>query len=116
MRFGNLKDFHNHVIFATNQLIAEKPETVRGFLKGWFETIAFMRKNKAEAVKIAADVTQVSEPVMSRTYDETISMFSDTGKFEPKALATLSKSFVELNVLPAEPDMSTLYTEAYLPK
>ena len=100
----------------TNQIIAEKPETVRAFLKGWFETIAFMRKNKAETVKIAADVTQMSEPIMSRTYDETISMFSDTGRFEQKALATLSASFVELNVLPAEPDMSSLYTEAFLPQ
>ena len=43
-------------------------------------------------------------------------MFSDTGKFEPKALATLRKSFVELNVLPEEPDMSKLVTEKYLPK
>ena len=75
-----------------------------------------MRKHKAETVKIAADVTQMGEPIISRTYDETISMFSDTGRFDPKALATLSKSFVELNVLPAEPDMSKLYTEAFLPK
>ena len=116
VRFSNLKDFHNHVIFATNQIIADKPEAVRAFLKGWFETIAFIRKNKAETVKIAADVTQISEAIISRTYDEVISMFSDTGKFDPKALATLRKSFVELNVLPTEPDMSKLYTEAYLPK
>jgi ABC-type nitrate/sulfonate/bicarbonate transport system substrate-binding protein len=116
VRFTNLQDFHNHVIFATNKIIAEKPEAVRAFLKGWFETIAFMRKNKAETVKIAADVTKISEPIMSRTYDEVIAMFSDTGKFEPKALATLRKSFVELNVLPEEPDMSKLYTEEFLPK
>jgi hypothetical protein len=43
-------------------------------------------------------------------------MFSDDGKFNPKALATLAKSYVELKVLPAEPDMSKLYTEAFLPK
>ena len=116
VRFADLKDFHNHVIFATNKVIAEKPENVRAFLKGWFETIAFVRKNKAETVKIAADVTQLSEPIISRTYDEVVSMFSDTGRFDPKALKTLSKSFVELNVLPSEPDMSKLYTEAYLPK
>ena len=43
-------------------------------------------------------------------------MFSDTGKFDPKALAVLAKSFVELKTLPTEPDMSKLYTEAFLPK
>ena len=30
-------------------------------------------------------------------------------------LAVLAKSFVELHTLPAEPDMSKLYTEAFLP-
>ncbi len=43
-------------------------------------------------------------------------MFSDTGRFDPKALATLRKSYVELKLLPTEPDMSKLYTEAFLPK
>ncbi len=57
LRFGELvKDFHIHVIFATDKAIAEKPEALRGFLKGWFETIAFMRKNKAETVEIAKEV------------------------------------------------------------
>jgi len=33
-RFGQLvKDFHIHVIFATNKVIREKPEALRGFLK-----------------------------------------------------------------------------------
>jgi hypothetical protein len=43
-------------------------------------------------------------------------MFSDDGKFNPKALSTLAKSYVELKVLPAEPDMGKLFTEAFLPK
>ena len=34
---------------------------MRGFLKGWFETIAFMRTNKAETVKIAKEVMQKDE-------------------------------------------------------
>jgi hypothetical protein len=43
-------------------------------------------------------------------------MFSDDGRFNPKALATLSRSYVDLKFLPAEPDMSKLYTEEFLPK
>ena len=116
VRFAELKDFHIHVIFGTNKTIAEKPEAVRAFLKGWFETIAFTRRNKPETVKIAADVTLLSPAIIDRTYDEVISMFSADGKFDPKALDTLRKSFVELGVLPTEPDMSKLYTEAFLPK
>jgi hypothetical protein len=40
---------------------------------------------------------------------------SDTGKFDPKGLAVLARSFVETKQLPAEPDMSKLYTEKFLP-
>jgi ABC-type nitrate/sulfonate/bicarbonate transport system substrate-binding protein len=43
-------DFHTHVIYARDDLIAKKPEVVERFLKGWFETIAFMRANKSKTV------------------------------------------------------------------
>jgi ABC-type nitrate/sulfonate/bicarbonate transport system substrate-binding protein len=117
MRFGDrVRDFHIHVIFATNKLIAGKPDAIHAFLKGWFETIAFMRKNKAETVKIAMDVMHKDEAITSRTYDELMPMFSDDGRFNRKALAALAKSYVELKVLPEEPDSTKLYTEAFLPK
>ena len=115
VRFTDIKDFHIHVIFATDRLIASRPELVRGFLKGWFETIAFMRAYKAETVAIAREVTNKDEDITSRSYDELMPMFSDDGRFNPAALATLAKSFVELQLLPAQPDPARLYTEAFLP-
>ena len=75
-----------------------------------------MRKNKAETVKVAMEVMDKDEEITGRIYDELMPMFSDTGQFDPKALATLSKSYVELKLLPTEPDMTKLYTEAFLPK
>jgi ABC-type nitrate/sulfonate/bicarbonate transport system substrate-binding protein len=116
VRFTDIKDFHIHVIFATDKVIAGKPEVVRNFLKGWFETIAFMRSHKADTVKVAKEVMEKDEDVSGRVYDELMPMFSDTGRFDQAALTTLSKSYVELKLLPSEPDMSKLYTEAFLPK
>jgi NitT/TauT family transport system substrate-binding protein len=115
VRFDDLQDFIVHVIYATDKLIATRPDAIRGFLKGWFETIAFMRKNKAETVAIAKDAIGKDADIVGRTYDEVMPMFSDDGRFKASALAVLAKSFVELNTLPAEPDMSKLYTEAFLP-
>jgi NitT/TauT family transport system substrate-binding protein len=115
VRFNDLTDFIVHVIYASDKLIASRPEAIRGFLNGWFTTIAFMRKNKAETVAIAKDVIDKDEAVVSRTYDEVIPMYSDDGRFKASALAVLARSFVELGTLPAEPDMSKLYTEAFLP-
>jgi NitT/TauT family transport system substrate-binding protein len=117
LRFGDLvKDFHIHVIFATDKAMAARPGALRAFLKGWFASIAFMRQNKAATVAIAMDVLNKDEAIVSRTYDELMPMFSDDGKFNPNALNTLAKSYVSLGVLPQEPDMTKLYTEAFLPK
>jgi NitT/TauT family transport system substrate-binding protein len=117
MRFGDVaRDFIMHVIFATDRAIAEKPHELRGFLQGWFETIAFMRHNKAQSVAIAMQVMGTDAKTTSAIYDELMPMFLDNGHFDPKALAVLSQSFVEMKTLPAEPDMGKLYTEAFLPK
>ncbi len=117
LRFNDLvKDFILHVIFATDKAIAAKPEALRGFLAGWFETIAFMRKDKAKSVEIAAQIMGTDAATAGKIYDELMPMFSDTGRFDPKALAVLRRSFVEMKTLPEEPDMSKLYTEAFLPK
>ena len=115
VRFADLQDFIVHVIYATDTLIANRPDAIRGFLKGWFETIAFMRKNKPETVAIAKDVIDKDAENVGRTYDEVMPMFSDNGRFKASALAVLAKSFAELGTVPAEPDMSKLYTEAFLP-
>jgi NitT/TauT family transport system substrate-binding protein len=116
-RFGDLvKDFHIHVIFATDKLIAQRPDAIRSFLEAWFETIAFMRQDKARTIAIAEDVIHVDPAITARTYDELMPMFSADGKFDPKALAVLSRSYVDLKILPAEPDMSKFYTEEFLPK
>jgi len=53
--------------------------------------------------------------ITARTYDMLMPMFSDDGKFNPKAMAVLAKSYVELNVLPSEPDPKELVNESFLP-
>ena len=118
VRFGDLvKDFHTHVLFATDKLIATRPDAIRKFLLGWFDTITFMRANKAATVKIAMEVLNLDQSIASPAYDQLMSMFSDDGKFHAPALAALSRSYVELDLLPSEPkDMRKLYTEEFLPK
>ena len=117
VKFGDyIKDFHLYVIFATDDVIAKRPQAVRDFLKGWYQTIAWMKANKTEAVAIAAKVQHVDPKIVAGTYDLMMPVFSTDGHFNPKALAVLARSYVELGLLPQEPDMKTLYTEAYLPK
>jgi NitT/TauT family transport system substrate-binding protein len=107
--------FINHVTYASNKIIAAHPEQLKEFLAAWFDTVEWMRANKDETVKLAAPIMHTSIEIGGRDYDETMPTFSDTGKFEPAALKVLARSFVQMGALPAEPDMSKLYTEKFLP-
>src|SRR5262249_26406129 len=79
--------FITHVIFARDELSAARPQAVRAFLRGWFDTIAFMKTNKAESVAITAKVLDLSPAVIGRAYDEEIGIFSEDGIFDPRAVA-----------------------------
>jgi NitT/TauT family transport system substrate-binding protein len=117
LRFGDrIKDFHVHVIYASRRLIDSNPGAVRAFLAGWFDSVAYMRDHKEQTIDIAARVSDVSKSIATRNYEELMPIFNPTGRFNPKALEALSRSFVELGLFPDAPDMSKLYTEAYLPK
>jgi len=115
--YGDLvKDFHMQIIFATDKVIAEKPEAVRAFVAAWLETIAFVKANKAKTVEILHQVLGFHPDVLSETYDRVVASYSTDGKFNPRALAVLARSYVELKLLDKEPDMTKLYTEEFLPK
>ena len=103
-------------IYATTHLIETNPDAVRNFLAGWLDTIDFMRKNKAETVKIESAITGYLPNVQANEYDLTIGMFSEDCVFDAESLANLKRSFIDLKLLPSPPDMSKLYTEALLPK
>ena len=116
LRFNDLiSDFHVHVIFATDKAIAARPATLRSFLKGWFETIGFMKANKAKTVEITAKVINLSPSVVGRTYNEEIGMFSLDGTFDPKAVAALKRSFLEMGLLKDIPDDQVLFTTKFVP-
>ncbi|HEY2231353.1 MAG TPA: ABC transporter substrate-binding protein [Xanthobacteraceae bacterium] len=117
VRFGDrIKDFHVHVIYASRKLIDSNPDAVRAFLAGWLDSVGYMRDHKDETIAIAARAADMSRSIASRNYQELMPIFNQTGRFNPKALDMLSRSFIELGLLASAPDMGKLYTEAYLPK
>ena len=103
-------------LFASSKLIASNPDAIRAFLAAWIETVDYMRAHKAETVKIESGLNHFAESVMAREYDLTIGMFTKACRFDAESLAALKRSFRETKLVEGEPDMSKLYTEAYLPK
>jgi NitT/TauT family transport system substrate-binding protein len=116
VEFGDhVKDFHTHVIFATKAIVTRYPDRVRRFLAGWIDVVAFMAANRDETIRLVMPVSGLPEDIQAREYDKAMPMLSRDLRFRPKALEVLARSFVELDILPAAPDMKTLYTEEFLP-
>jgi ABC-type nitrate/sulfonate/bicarbonate transport system substrate-binding protein len=116
VQFGDrIKVFHIYVFYARKGFAEKSPDAVRAFLAGWFETIAYMRAHRAETIEIVRRTAEITQGVATRDYDELMGMFNPTGRFNPKALDVLARSFVEMGSLPQAPDMRTLITEQFLP-
>jgi ABC-type nitrate/sulfonate/bicarbonate transport system substrate-binding protein len=116
VEFGeHVRDFHTHVIFATNAIVTRHPDRVRRFLAGWIDVIAFMAANRNETIRLVAPVSGLPEDIQAREYDKAMPMMSRDLRFKPAALEVLARSLVELEILSVAPDMKTLYTEQFLP-
>jgi ABC-type nitrate/sulfonate/bicarbonate transport system substrate-binding protein len=116
VQFGDLiRPFHVYLLYARRAFAEQNPEAVKAFLAGWFETVTYMVDHRAETIAIMQRTADVSQFIATRDYDAMIGMFNRTGHFNPEALKVVSRSFVEMGMLPAEPDVSTLITEKYLP-
>src|SRR5262245_34537964 len=116
VQFGDLlKTFHIYVLYAHSEFAAKNPAAVRAFLAGWFETIDWMQSNRERTIDMVRRKIDVSPGLATRDYDELSGMFNKTGRFNSEALKVLSRSFVEMGILPSEPDVTKLITEQYLP-
>jgi ABC-type nitrate/sulfonate/bicarbonate transport system substrate-binding protein len=108
-------NFITHVVFAQKSLVQSDPGLVTRFLRGFFDAIAFVKTHKEETSRLAERVLLMSPPLARRVYDLEAGMFSDDGRFEPRAVATLKQSFLEMKTLRSEPADAELFTTQFVP-
>ncbi len=114
--FGDIaKHFYTHVIYATDEMIGKRPELLGRFLRGWFKTVAFMKANKAAAVKTGARVVEVRESIVSKVYDTQIGSFSTDGAWDPEAIDVIRDSLKSLGILDFTPDAKVIYNDKFVP-
>lgn len=104
-----------NAIYARNDFAKEQPDAVRGFLKGWYETVNYMATHRAETVAFESSIDSFSKDVNEKQYDTVMPSLSRDGKFPPDALAATAQSMVDLNMLPTKPDMTQFLTTRFLP-
>lgn len=117
LMFGDfIHPFLAHAIFATDKMIAEQPDQIRRFLKAWFDTIAFSKTHKAEAIRYSQTVTHLSDANAEEVYLNETPMFSTDGKFDRAAVDVVKKSLIDMGQVATMPDDKDLFTEAFLPQ
>jgi NitT/TauT family transport system substrate-binding protein len=116
MLFGDIaKDFYTHVIFSTDDVVNNRPELLRRFLRGWFRSVAFMKANKDFVVKVSSKVVDVKPSVAARIYDAQMAGFSLDGAWDPVAIDAIRHSLKELGILPVVPEAKTIYNDKFVP-
>ena len=107
--------FHNHVLEARKELVADHPDTVKRFLQGFFAAVAYMKGHRDETIKISSEAMHMSNAVMSKTYDDEIAMMSADGAFDAQAIEVLKDTYVEMGMLPEKPATDMLLTTQFTP-
>jgi ABC-type nitrate/sulfonate/bicarbonate transport system substrate-binding protein len=113
--FGDVNPFLTHMISATDDLMVKNPDALRRFLKGWFETVAYMKKDKDDAIRLSRTVTQLPPDIAEKVYAIEMPMYFTDGHFDPKAVEVVKQSIIDTAQATSLPDNKALYTEEFLP-
>ena len=113
--FGEfVKPFITHAIYATNILIAKDPNSVRAFLKGWYETVGFVKTHREDTIRISKPLGQLPKEAAEKIYAIEMPMFPTDGHYDPAALDVVVQSLLDTNQIDSKPDIKTLITEQFL--
>jgi NitT/TauT family transport system substrate-binding protein len=117
LSFGDIVDpFIAHVIYATDDMIAQHPDTIRRFLKSWYETVAFAQTHKTETIKYSQQVTLLSDDLASKVYDVEMPTFSTDGRFDSMGVEAVKQAMLDLGTVKEKPEDKAVFTEEFLPK
>jgi len=110
-----IHDFIADVIYASEPMMKERPDALRRFLAAWFETMRFMKANKAETIRITQKMTRLSDEVAGKIYDAEMPSFFTDGHFDRKKLAAVKQALLDVGVIDKTAPDDQLISEKFLP-
>ena len=109
-----ITNFIANIVYASDTMMKDHPETLRKFLAGYFETIRYMKDHKAETVKITQPATKLPDDIASKGYDLEMPTFFTDGHFDRKKLAAVQQSLVDLKLISTPYRTTQIITEKFL--
>jgi NitT/TauT family transport system substrate-binding protein len=112
---GNeITNFIANIVYASDTMMSQHPETLKKFLAAYFETIRYMKAHKAETVKITQKVTRLPDDIAAQGYDLEMPTFFTDGHFDRKKLAAVQQSLVDLKLIEKAVPDDSIITEKFL--
>jgi len=110
-----IQDFIADIVYASEPMMKERPDELRRFLRAWFETIAYMKANKAETIRITQKSTKLPDDIAEKIYDSEMPTFFTDGRFDRKKLQAVKQALLDTGVLDKAPPDDQIIDESFLP-
>lgn len=109
-----IHEFIADIVYASEPMMKERPDALRRFIRAWFDTIRFMKANKAETIRITQKVTRLSDQIAAQIYDAEMPTFFTDGHFDRKKLAAVKQSLIDVGAIDKSVPDDQLVTEKFL--
>jgi len=110
-----IQEFIANIVYASEPMMKERPDELRRFLRAWFETIRFMKDNKAETIRITQKATKLSDEIAAKIYDAEMPLLFLDGHFDRKKLAAVKQALIDVGVVDKAAPDDELINESFLP-
>lgn len=105
------KYFNNFVIIlATKKAIAEKPDALAAFLKGYGKSLEWVQANKDAAVQAYSKATGLEPDVAAATFAKRNQQFKSPDASVVADFSREAQLYIKYGLIPAEPDWSKVMT------
>jgi NitT/TauT family transport system substrate-binding protein len=110
-----IHDFIANMIYASEPMMKEHPDQLRRFLAAWFDTMRFVKANKAETIRITQKDTKLPDDIAAKIYDVESPTFFTDGHFDRAKLAVVKQALIDSGQTDKMPPDDQLITEEFLP-
>jgi ABC-type nitrate/sulfonate/bicarbonate transport system substrate-binding protein len=107
--------FMSNSITASTALIDNHPDVLRRFLKGWFETVAYMLAHEDESMSIASTATGMPKDLLQAEWHLVGHSFSRDGHITPQQMDQIATAITQIGLVSSKPDLSKYYDPQFLP-
>jgi NitT/TauT family transport system substrate-binding protein len=110
-----ITNFIADMIYASEPMMTQHPDQLRRFLSAWFDTMRFMKANKAETVRMTQKVTKLPDDIAAKIYDSEMPSFFTDGHFDRAKFAAVKQALIDVGLIETAPPDDQLITEKFLP-